>query len=535
MAGIWEEVLQIRDVSLDDHFFELGGHSLKAMQVVSRIQRRLGIDVQLRQIFGRPRLRELAAALADTVRLKPDTTHGAPIESTRESFSEVVSDFSRTDAIQPAAPSDHYALSHAQERLWLLHNLQGEQAYNMPRAFLIEGLDPRALQDALSQLVARHEALRTAFVIVDGEPRQKILDRVDLTIEEIDVSGDADPAGRARVLVDAAAIRPFDLDSPPLLRVAAIRLGPDQHVVLLVMHHIIGDGWSMNVLYREVLALYGEQRLPPLRIQYKDFAAWQNAHDWSAHERHWLEKLKGAPERVRLPTDFTAAGARDFAGRTETLDVPPDVVAAMRAIALAKQTTLSTLVLAVFSVVLHHFMKQRDMCIGMSVANRSHPDLENLIGFFVNILPIRVRLSPDTEFGDFVDQIAAQVADALERQDYPFDRLGRAMNPERASERQPLVNVVYAYQSFEDVHVEVGDAAANRHSISIDEGSLARARPFDVTFDRAKFDLTLFVAEAGPVLRLNLEYDSGLFRRETIVRILDAVRQFATAAVAGIA
>src|SRR5262249_18975351 len=258
LAEIWSAVLEVPRIGVDDAFFDLGGHSLKAMQAVSRIHRDLAVRVPLQEFFARPTVAALAAFV--------EAAAASPLA-----------------AIDPQPAADHYALSHAQKRLWLMHQLEGRVAYNMPEAFVLEDdLDVATLRRAFATLVARHEALRTAFVVVDGVPRQQILDAVTVAIDEIDLSGERNPEGAAGARAAAAAAAPFDLPRPPLLRAAVYRLAARRHVVLLVIHHIIGDGWSMNVLYREILALYAAYRggagdpLRPLRIQYKDFAAWQN-------------------------------------------------------------------------------------------------------------------------------------------------------------------------------------------------------------------------------------------------------------------
>ena len=507
LAQVWSQVLQVEHIGIHDGFFELGGHSLKAMQVVSRLHRDLNLKLNLRELFAAPTIAELAQLLAS---------------AGSDTFSAI-----------PVAPrQEHYDLSHAQKRLWLQDQLGESTAYNMPEAVALEvAPDLSALRRALSTLVDRHEALRTAFVAVDGEPRQHVLSGVAVDLVQVDVSAERDPETLAHERVRHEAHRPFDLTSPPLLRALLLKVHDRRHVFLLVMHHIIGDGWSINVLYRELLALYDAYRrgvsnpLKPLRIQYKDFTLWQNARGFAREERYWLERLAGVPERLRLPYDYAPTAGRDIQGRTEQAVLPAETVRELRALAVRKHTSLSSVVLALFELFLFQLTRQEDLCVGVSIANRNHPDLENLIGFFVNILPVRTWLSSQMEFETLLEQIVGAMNEAFEYQDYPFDLLVEKLNPDRSLNRHPIANVIYAFQNFEDIFIDIGLRGGARPAETRgDDASALKA--FDVGFETSKFDLTLFVADHGEGLSLSMEYDSGLFRRETIVRYLSTLQRF---------
>ena len=509
IAGIWSGVLGVADPDVRTNFFEAGGHSLKAMQIVSRIHRDLGIRVTLRDLFDHPTIEGLASL-------------SRPVD--------------RYAAIEPAAPQATYALSHAQQRLWLLHNIPGgESAYNMPSAFWIEGtaLDINALEQAFAALLDRHEALRTAFVLVDGEPRQQIQPPVSVRIERVDLRDAEDAEAHARSLAEQEALRPFDLASPPLLRVTAIAMpgAAPRTVILLTIHHIVGDGWSGEVLEREIAILYDAFRtgeghpLLPLRIQYKDFSEWQNARSFEADEAWWLRELEGVPDQLMLPTDYAAATNRDFRGAIEQLVVDTAVTAGLSALAIRRGTTLSHTVLALFMLTLNRLSGQNDLCVGMSVANRNHPDLEGLIGFFVNVLPVRGRFAEGMLLDDLLDRVSASATGALDRQDYPFDRLVQRLNPNRTTSRHPLINVVYAFQNFGDLRLEQGSSAT-------DTDSATTIRPFEFAFRTSKFDLTLFVSNEADTLRLTLEYDTGLFAPATAKRHLALLARFARMAAA---
>ncbi|HKX32887.1 MAG TPA: amino acid adenylation domain-containing protein [Blastocatellia bacterium] len=503
LMQIWNEVLGDRPIGIHDNFFELGGHSLKAMQAVSRIHRKLGVKLNLRQFLEAPTI----AAQSSLLRSAETSPY---------------------DAIEPASQRPTYELSHAQQRLWLLHRTRGEVAYNMPQAYLYEGeLDLNALRQALISLTERHEALRTAFVSVDGEPRQKIDDHVEPALAEIDLSAEPDTEQAARRIAEREAVSPFDLERAPLLRLTILRLNDRRYVFLLTLHHIVGDGWSLQILHREVLALYEAFRrglpdpLPPLRIQYKDFAAWQNAKDFSTDEEYWLRKLRGLPAELRLPYDLRPPGEeRDFRGHTERKRLDEPVTAGLKRLAQRRNTTLANVMLALFEMLLFRVSRQDDFCIGLSTANRNHHDLERLIGFFVNILPIRARISSDMEFDELLDQVKQHAGEALEHQDYPFDLLIRRLNPGRYGNRQPLLNVVYGFQNFTDVRVKVGDP---EHG----DSALAEMTAFPISFRTSKFDLTLFVSDLDQTLLLELEYDTGLFLPATIEKLLSTMERFA--------
>ncbi len=395
LLRVWREVLEVAEIGIDDNFFELGGHSLKAMQVSSRIHRELGIRIRLRDFMERPTIAALAARV-----------DGAE----RAGFC----------AIEPAPEEEHYELSHAQQRLWLLHQMGGASAYNMPHALLFDvPLDLDALRRAFVTIIERHEALRTAFVLVNGEPRQKVCREVAFALREVDLRAEPDPEASARQLAAQEAPAPFDLTQPPLLRATVARLDAQRSLFLLTIHHIVGDGWSGNVLYREVLSLFDAYRrgepdpLTPLRIQYKDFAVWQNRQRFEHEERYWLAKLDGAPERLELPYDFAPGEERGFQGDFEAVTLDLGILRSFRAIATARSTTVSNVVLAIFKLLLFQLAKQRDFCVGMSVANRNHPDLENILGFFVNVLPIRTQLSEDMDFEALLRQVTQSTTEAL--------------------------------------------------------------------------------------------------------------------------
>ena len=333
------------------------------------------------------------------------------------------------------------------------------------------------------------------------------------------------PEAAARRLAEQDALAPFDLARPPLLRATLIALGDQRSLFVLTVNHIIGDGWSMPVLFRDLLAFYQANLdgraapLKPLRIQYKDFAHWQNRRSLNAHEAYWLERLKGKPDAVRLPYDRPPNPARAYRGGAERLLLDAPGLRALRNMAKAKNTTLSNVVLAFFYVLLYQWTKQDDLCVGVSIANRTHADIEGLIGFFVNILPVRVRVSAQLDLDDLLARVIDATQDAYEHQDYPFDQLVQKLNPQRAAARQPLVNIVYGFQNFSDIHLQTQAEQAL-------ESTTGSVKEFDLDFKTAKFDLTLFASETDDGLELNLEYDASLFEASSARRLLDALGRF---------
>jgi non-ribosomal peptide synthetase component F len=287
------------------------------------------------------------------------------------------------------------------------------------------------------------------------------------------------------------------------------------------------------VFYREILTLYEAYRqglpnpLKELRIQYSDFAFWQNAKTFEREEVYWRSKLTPLPEPLNLPYDMRSQEERDFRGSTETIMFDRDVVLGLRAAAAASATTVSNVVLALFKLLLFQLTGQEDICVGISVANRNHPDLENLIGFFVNIVVVRSRLSETMEFDELLTAVAQTTYDAFEHQDIPFNLLIRALNPARYLNRQPIVNVIYGFQSFSDLQVEVGVGQAAPERNGRQPATQSDSESFEFSSQTSKFDLTLVVSEEADTLQLTMEYDTGLFYPGTIQRYLAMVRRSA--------
>jgi amino acid adenylation domain-containing protein/non-ribosomal peptide synthase protein (TIGR01720 family) len=517
VAAIWQQVLGVERIGRDDRFFALGGHSLKATQIVSRILRQLGVKVSLREFFEAATVAAVAAIVEQR-----GVTRGE-------------------ESIPPAPARADYALAPAQHRLWLLHQFAGgESAHNLLFAVEVEGdrVDAAALQQALGDLASRHETLRTAFVTVDGEPRQRIVPAplaIPIRLVDFSAADGLEGDARAREAVASEMHRPFDLTAPPLARALLIALpdgdrGP-RSVLVLTLHHIVADGLSVVVLTRELAAAYAARRrsttatLPPLRIQYKDYAQWQLRHDWSATRDWWRQAMAKAPDALTLPYDMSPSGERDFAGAAVHAGIDATVADALRQFADRSGATLAHVVLALFQLALYKLSGQSDVCVALSVDGRSRPELEHLVGCFVNLVPVRVLMHEDLEFDALVAAVSRAAGEALDHE-CPFDLLVRELRPQRVGNRQPLVNVVFTFQ-------RVDDLVLDGFAVDSDAGSALSIRPYPVELRTSKFDVTLLAADEGrgAPIQLTLEYDTHLFRETTAERMLGAVARFATAAV----
>jgi amino acid adenylation domain-containing protein len=499
LATIWIEVLGIERVQrvprvgAHQDFFELGGHSLLATQVASRIREAFGVDLPLRRIFEASTLSAMAAAVLDA--------EGAP----------------SAPPIRRLPRKGDLPLSFAQERLWVLDRIQsGGSAYNIPLALTAEGrLDPRRLADALSGVVRRHEVLRTVFAEHEGGPVQVILPPSEVPLPAVDLRGlpESSRDAEARRIAAAEALRPFDLARGPLLRAVLVELAPEKSLVLLDLHHIVTDGWSMGVLVREVNALYAGRTLPELPVQYADFAVWQRT--WLSGEvlerqiAWWRERLRGAPTALELPADHPRPPVQTQRGAEHAFSLGgPDGELTRRVLELARQegvTPFMVLAAGLFALLsrLSGPSGQGDLTIGSPIANRNRIETEELIGFFVNTLVLRADLSRAETFRDLLRQVREASLGAYAHQDVPFEKLVDELHPERDLSRSPLFQVALALQNAPLAAVDLGEV---------------RLAAEEVHTGVSKFDLAfVFVEEAGRLTGL-LQYASDLFDLPTAVR-----------------
>jgi amino acid adenylation domain-containing protein len=509
VAAIWEQVLGLEGISREANFFNLGGHSLLATRVMSRVRETFQVEVALRSLFEEPSVAGLAGRIEQAL--------GAAVGV----------QFPR---LQKRARGAELPLSYAQQRLWFLDQLEpGNAFYNIAAAVRLSGrLDHGALRASFQELVRRHEALRTRFSSVAGEAVQLIAESVELEWEEIDLRGLA--AGeqereRAR-LTQEKAQAPFDLAEGPLLRLSLLQLGDEEQVLLLVMHHIISDGWSLGVLMREVATLYQSYcegkagSLPELAIQYADYASWQR--EWLTEEvlagqlEYWREQLAGVPALLELPSDRPRPALQSYQGATESIELGTELSAALQALSQREGVTLFTTLLAAFQTLLARYSGQKEIVVGSPIANRRHVETEELVGCFVNTLVLRSQLADNPRFSELLQRTWAVVIGAHAHQDVPFEKLVEALQPERDLSRAPLFQVMFVLQN------------ASTGSIKL-PGLELSLLPSDS--GTARFDLTLSLAETADGLTGMLEYNTDLFERERMERLLGHFKELLAAVV----
>jgi amino acid adenylation domain-containing protein len=481
LAAIWREVLGVEGVGLDDNFFDRGGHSLKATQLVSRIHRSLGTRLPLSAVFKHPTLRGMSATLAQV-----EASLWRPIE--------------------PVADAESYEVSHAQRRLWVLHQMEDSpRAYGSLEALRLEGeLDAPALAGAFRALVARHESLRTTFVREGSEPRQRVCREPRFELAEVDLRGAEDPAAAALAHGRSLAARPFDLAAGPLLRVALLRLAEREHALLLALHHIVSDGWSMGVLVREVSSFYNaltagdEPALPPLRIQYRDFSAWQNrlVVEETEHRAYWHAKLAGELAVLDLPADFPRPAVKSFAGDHAAFRLGPETASRLARLARARGLSLFMVLVALVKGLLFRWTGEEDLLVGTPIAGRGHADLEDQIGFYVNTLVLRDRLAGGRPATALLDSVRQTTLEAYEHQIHPFDRLVEELPVARDTGRSALFDVLVVLQNTAPPEPHLAGLAVS---------------PFPIPDPTSKFDLSFHFVEDGADVAVQLEYSTDLF------------------------
>jgi amino acid adenylation domain-containing protein len=505
LAEIWADLLGLPRVGVADNFFELGGHSLKATELRSRIQKEIGVEIELRDVFRLPELGELAREIEAK----------AP---------------SRYAAIERGPDAVDFPLSHAQQRLWILSQTrEGSVAYNMPGALLLDGpVEFDTFARAFDLLLVRHESLRTRFALgADGAPRQRIEPAPAARLEWIDLSAAADPEAAARALAAEDALRPFDLERGPLIRMALVRLAPARHALLFNVHHTVSDDWSMGVLVREFVENHEALRrgvrpaLEPLPIQYRDYALWQErqlaGEAAAAHRGYWLEKLAGEIPALDLPTDFPRPPVRSWRGRAHAFLIPPALSAGLAALGAERGATLFMTLVALVKTLLHRYTGQRDLVVGFPIAGRNHADLAGQIGFYINTLPLRDAIDGALPFAEFLNQVRETATEAYEHQDYPFDRLVDDLALPRDVSRSPLFDVLVVEQNIAPYRLAL-------------EG--VEARPLAAEFAISKFDLAFYFTQGPQHIQAEIVYNPDLFLEERIERMGRHLRELAASVVA---
>ena len=498
VASAFGDVLGRDRVGALDDFFDLGGHSLMAAQLLARLRDAFGREFPLKDLFDAPTVAGLAHRIGDALRAGSG------------------------EAIPPIEPADRTAplpASFAQQRLWFLDQLEpGQAVYNLPVAVRLTGeLNLDTLRRAFDELVRRHESLRTTFGAIDGRPIQVIAPELSIPLPLDDLSGlpEADREPRMLARVGEETRRPFDLARGPLVRVSVLRLGPAEHVVVVAMHHIISDGWSIGVLVRDLGDIYDAfahdrpSPLPPLSVQYADHAAWQRG--WLRGDAlrsrldFWTDHLDGLVN-LELPTDRPRPPIRAGRGGTRVATLPTELAASLKALGRAESATAFMSMLGSFQILLARYSGQDDIAVGSPIAGRTRSEVEDLIGFFANTIVFRGDLRGDPSFRELLGRTKATVLAALGHQDLPFDQLVNALRPGRDPSRTPVFQVMFALQNAPLPPLESPEMAI---------------KPILVGTDSARADLTMFIFEADEGLTASLEYDADLFDAATIDRMLE--------------
>ncbi|MEI2459955.1 amino acid adenylation domain-containing protein [Bacillus subtilis] len=483
LSQLWEDVLKNGPVGIHDNFFDRGGHSLKATALVSRIAKEFDVQVPLKDVFAHPTVEGLATVIREGT--------DSPYE-----------------AIKPAEKQETYPVSSAQKRIYVLQQLEdGGTGYNMPAVLELEGkLNPERMDRAFKELIKRHESLRTSFEQdAGGDPVQHIHDEAPFTLQTTVLGA------RTEQEAAAAFIKPFDLSQAPLFRAQIVKVSDERHLLLVDMHHIISDGVSVNILIREFGELYNNRKLPALRIQYKDYAVWQEGFKtgdaYKTQEAYWLKQLEGELPVLDLPADHARPPVRSFTGDKVSFTLEPEVASGLHKLARENGSTLYMVLLAAYTTFLSRLSGQEDIIVGSPIAGRPHKDLEPILGMFVNTLALRTRPEGGKPFVQYLQEVRETALEAFEHQDYPFEELVDKLELTRDMSRNPLFDVMFVLQNMDQESLELDElclkpAANNGHQTS-------------------KFDLTLYAQEQPHgLLTFQMEFSTDLYKKKTIEKWL---------------
>lgn len=480
LVAIWTALLGVEGVGIQDNFFKLGGHSLKATSLISRVYKEFEVEITLREIFERPTIQELAEYI-----------HSA--------------DKKTYFAIEKVEDREFYPVSAAQRRLFVLNQLESDNtSYNLPGAVVLDGeVDQQRLEDAFKTLIQRHESLRTSFDIVEDELVQRVHPEVDFKINYLNVR--ESEIGNTL----SGLLQPFDLSQAPLLRVALVE-SEKQKILAFDMYHIIADGISRDILFKEFIELYEGHQLPELHLQYRDFAIWQNEllerKGFKESEEYWLDQfLEDRTQReipvLNLPYDYARPLKQSFAGDQVEFEIGEERVQRLHALAKATNSTLYICLLALYNVLLANYSGQEDIIVGTPIAGRPNAELENIIGMFVNTLALRNYPEANKSFREFLLEVRERTLTAFENQYYQFDALIDQLDLARDLSRNPLFDTMFRLQNYHDGAIQKSELQCS---------------PYKLENKVSQFDLQLTCVEVGGKLACTFEYATKLFHKETI-------------------
>lgn len=500
MAIIWQQILNVETIGIDDDFFANGGHSLKGMRLLAAIENRFGQRLGLRHLFTAPTIRQLSLKL--------------------EHQEKVV-----TVQIPVQPPKEYYPVSYAQRRMWVMSQLGNHShAYNICGALQLKGqLNHKAWADAWMQLIERHEILRTGFSLVEGEVMQFVLPKptAAYAIAQLDVSQHSNPLDEVHVIHRAHEQMVFDLEQPPLLRASMVRTSDKEFVFVYVLHHIISDEWSLQLLSSELLQLYAanvngqSHSIDSLDIQYRDFACWQRDEEqqhWKQSRAYWQQKLKSPLAVLELPIDGVRPAVKTYAGATEKM-LMRSMAAQLSGLGKNSGSTLFMMLASAIKIFLQRYCQQDDIVVGTPVAGRTHSQLQNSAGLFLNTLALRTPIKSEDSFYDVIKKVRHTTLEAFDHQDYPFDKLVEELDIKKDLSRSALFDVLV---------VQHDEAERGGQSATI---GLLEVKPFGIPPTASKFDLSFHFRKNGDDLEAGLNFNTALFSTQRAKMMLDHFHQ----------
>ncbi|MCY8433067.1 non-ribosomal peptide synthetase, partial [Bacillus haynesii] len=491
LLEIWKDIFGLDSVNLDVSYYEIGGDSLKAISIITEINKRMNVEMPISEIFKNDTIIALDHYLKN--REESDMEH--PIQKARE--------------------KEYYRTSPAQQRMYMLSMLENERgAYHIPMALLVEGrINVIQLENALKTFLQRHEILRTGFEIQNNELIQKIYENVEFRLEYecLDASiTDQHALMEITSRYCKESIKPFDLSRPPLMRAKLIKIDDIRHILVMNFHHIISDGVSQGILMNEILELYSNEPLPEVSVQYKDYVEWNHTFNQSdamkKQEAYWLDVYRDIPSKLDFPYDYKRHHIDTFEGSSVFLEMGQELSDHIRKLAKHTGTTLYTVMLSAYYVLLNKYTNQTDIVVGTAAAGRLHPDLQDIFGVFVNTLALRNEVDTSNSFKEFLQQTKERTIAAFDNSEYPFDDLIRKLNGVRESNRNPLFDTMFVLEDARMFTKQKGDV---------------KLSPIIFELDNAKFDMIFNVLDFEQKIVLNIEYSTSLFKEETIQKIAE--------------
>jgi len=515
LVETWAEVLGIskKKIGIDDDFFQLGGHSLRATTMVYQVYQELNVNVEIAEVFANPTIKQLAQRIKEMGEME---------------YIE----------IEPAEEKEYYDLSYAQRRLWILCQFEEDStAYNIPGAVIISGpFRVEVFEKAVHALVNRHENLRTVFISVNGDTRQKMIKNFKFNLRPLDLRllhlQEEEKVEKTRKIYIEHANKAFNLETGPLIRFGLIQWEDERFLLMYNIHHIISDGWSQGIIHNEIVGLYNaflagkENPLPSLRLQYKDYTYWHNhvigkgySTDWS---EYWLEKLKDKPNGIELPLDYARKPIQTFNGGRVVFTIDKERASRLYRLSLEEDATFFMSLLTLLCIFLYRYSGQTDIIIGAPIANRKYPELHHMTGFLVNTLVYRAAVTPGQSFRELLGIVKQEALNCYKYQDYPFDVLVEKLGLDRDLSQSPLFNVMLAHNNTKTENIELGM-----------EGLTFSEYPYSTEFNMSKFDLIFFMDEINDEIYTRIEYNSDLFEHSTIRRMADSFLTLLDSVIAG--